>query len=323
MPSEFDLIDRYFKRPARSAVLGIGDDAAIVAPGPGMQALISTDMLVAGTHFSPDAEPEGLGWKTLAVNVSDLAAMGATPRWALVAMALPNVRTDADEAWIAAFAHGFFACAQEFGVELIGGDTTRGPMNFCVTVLGEAPAGQVLLRSGARAGDDIWVSGHPGRAALGLSHLQKKCVLPDAARDLCLAALHRPQPRVRLGLALRDFASSAIDVSDGLLADLGHILEASHVTAELAWDRLPKPIAENAVPPTEVRDCMLGGGDDYELVFTAAPGYRNRVESLARSLPLALTRIGSILGPGKEKIHLTDAKGRSIDVARTGYDHFR
>lgn len=318
-PSEFDLIDRYFKRAAHGAVLGVGDDAAIVEPSTGMQLLLSTDMLVARTHFLGDSEPEALGWKTLAVNVSDLAAMGATPRWALLALALPEV----DEAWIAAFARGFFACADAFSIELIGGDTTRGPMNFCVTILGEAPAGQVLLRSGARVGDDVWVSGHPGRAALGLAHLQGTCILNEAARDECLYALQRPQPRLRLGLALRNVASAAIDISDGLLADLGHILEQSGVSAKIEFDRLPLPINDNSVSETRVRDGMLSGGDDYELVFTAPVNKRPYIESQAGSLMLALTRIGSIVSQGSEIIQLIDSEGQAVVFERIGYDHFR
>lgn len=317
MPSEFDVINRYFKRSSRSAVLGVGDDAAIVEPGIGMQLLMSTDMLVAGTHFLPDAEPEALGWKTLAVNVSDLAAMGALPRWALLALALP----EADEAWIAAFTRGFFACADAFGVALIGGDTTRGPLNFCVTILGEAPAGQALLRSGARVGDDVWISGQPGRAALGLAHLQGRCVLDGMARDDCLAALHRPQPRVSLGLALRGAASAAIDVSDGLLADLGHICERSKVTVDIRIDRLPLPIV-CGTDAALVRKCVLAGGDDYELLFTAPVASRHVIETLAGTLQLALTRIGSVLMSGGDQVRLINADGQAIANSYTGYDHF-
>jgi thiamine-monophosphate kinase len=197
MPSEFDLIRNYFTRPARHTALGVGDDAALITPAAGMTLAVSADMLVAGTHFFPDTDPLDLGWKTLAVNVSDMAAMGALPRWAFLSLALPT----ADEAWIAAFARGFFECAETFDVDLAGGDTTRGPMNFSVTLLGEVPAGQALLRSGARPGDDIWLSGTPGRAALGLRHLQGKLQL--VGPEPCLAALTRPQPRVALGLQLR------------------------------------------------------------------------------------------------------------------------
>ncbi|MBI5786390.1 MAG: thiamine-phosphate kinase [Rhodocyclales bacterium] len=311
MPSEFELIDRYFRHPTRHTVLGVGDDGAIVRPRPGMELVVSTDMLVSGTHFLPDTNPEDLGWKTLAVNVSDLAAMGAQPRWALLAAALPA----ATESWIAKFAHGFFACADEFGVDIVGGDTTRGPHNFCVTIFGEVPTGQALLRSGAREGDDIWVSGRPGRAALGLAHLQGRHLLDDVRRDDCLAALHRPQPRVALGLALRGLAHAAIDVSDGLLADLGHILEASKVSAHLCIPGLP--------PPGLERDCLLSGGDDYELAFTTPAEKRPEVEAAATRLGLALTRIGIARGGVSPRLTLCEADGRPIEIGPLGYDHFR
>ncbi|MDP2809583.1 MAG: thiamine-phosphate kinase [Rhodocyclaceae bacterium] len=311
MLSEFALIDRYFRRPTRHTVLGVGDDGAIVRPAPGCDLVVSTDMLVAGTHFLPDANPEDLGWKTLAVNVSDMAAMGAEPRWALLAAALPA----ATESWISRFAAGFFACADTFGIDVIGGDTTRGPRNFCVTIFGEVPEGRALLRSGAKPGDEIWVSGAPGRAALGLAHLQGRIALTEPRLSECLAALHRPQPRVALGLALRGVATAAIDVSDGLLADLDHILEASGVAASLRF----------AVPPalTFERECLLSGGDDYELVFTAPPTRHSDIEALSASLRLALTCIGSIAaGPSGAIVDLFDAEGRSIAVESRGYDHF-
>ncbi len=316
MLSEFDLIARYFTRPTPHAVQGVGDDGAIVRVAPGMELVITTDMLVAGTHFLPDAAPEALGWKTLAVNVSDLAAMGARPRWAVLAVALPEV----DEDWIGAFARGLFACADAFGVDVIGGDTTRGPINLCPTLFGEVPQGRALLRSGARAGDEIWVSGAPGLAALGLAHLQGRCILSEPALTDCLAALDRPQPRVTLGLALRGIASAAIDVSDGLLADLGHILERSGVGASLRWERLPH--AALAACPDQVlaRDCLLGGGDDYELLFTAAAGRHDEIAALASELGLALTRIGSIVSGNT--LTLQDADGRAVPTPRRGFDHF-
>ncbi|CAG0960864.1 thiamine-monophosphate kinase [Rhodocyclaceae bacterium] len=318
MPSEFALIDRYFRRPARDAVLGVGDDGAIVRPRPGMDIVVSTDMLVAGTHFLPNADPGDLGWKTLAVNVSDMAAMGAEPRWALLAAALPA----ATESWIAAFAEGFFACAEAFGVDVIGGDTTKGPRNFCVTIFGEVPEGQALLRSGARAGDEIWVSGSPGLAALGLAHLQGRTVLGEPALTSCLAALHRPQPRVALGLALRGLATSAIDVSDGLLADIGHILEESGAAAVLHLDRMPMAAAGACNDAGLVRDCLLAGGDDYELAFTVPAARHAEVATLAAALPLALTCIGTVV-PG-ESGHTTvlDGAGNPLSLERRGYDHF-
>ncbi|OIQ95927.1 thiamine-monophosphate kinase [mine drainage metagenome] len=316
MLSEFELIARYFTRPTPHAVQGVGDDGAIVRVAPGMELVITTDMLVAGAHFRPDAEPEALGWKTLAVNVSDLAAMGARPRWAVLAVALPEV----DEAWIGAFARGLFACADAFGVDVIGGDTTRGPINLCPTLFGEVPQGRALLRSGARVGDEIWVSGAPGLAALGLAHLQGRCILSEPALTDCLAALTRPQPRVALGLALRGIASAAIDVSDGLLADLGHILERSGVGASLRWERLPHA-ALSACPDSDLaQDCLLAGGDDYELLFAAAAGRHDEIEVLASEIGLALTCIGSIV-PGNS-LTLQAANGRAVPVPHRGYDHF-
>ncbi|MFA4969729.1 MAG: thiamine-phosphate kinase [Sulfuritalea sp.] len=310
MPSEFEIIARYFTRGTSHTVLGVGDDGALIAPTPGQELVISTDLLVEGTHFLPDADPDALGWKTLAVNISDMAAMGAQPRWALLAAILPAPTSD----WIEAFARGFFACADSHGIDLIGGDTTRGPRAFCVTILGEVPAGKALHRDGAKIGDSIWVSGKPGRAALGLAHLQGRTRLTEPALGECLAALHRPQPRVALGLALRGIASAAIDVSDGLLADLGHILEQSRLAARLQIPNLP------AAGPD--RDCVLAGGDDYELLFTAAAGSDSDIMALAGRLELPLTRIGEIVpGPPGELV-LRDDSGSVITPARRGYDHF-
>jgi thiamine-monophosphate kinase len=309
MPSEFALIDRYFRRATTHTQLGVGDDGAIVRPSPGMELVISTDMLVSGTHFLADANPEDLGWKALAVNVSDMAAMGARPRWALLAAALPA----ATESWIERFARGFFACAGEFGVDIVGGDTTKGPRNFCVTILGEVPEGQALLRSGAQAGDGIWISGSPGRAALGLAHLQGRTQLAEPGP--CLAALQRPQPRVALGLALHGLATAAIDVSDGLLADLGHILDESKVSATLNIPGLP--------PPGLERDCLLAGGDDYELLFTAPATRHAEVAGLADGLGLPLACIGTIEGGVPPRLTLLDGDGRPVAVDRRGYDHFR
>jgi thiamine-monophosphate kinase len=311
VPSEFALIDRYFKRPTRQTVLGVGDDGALIAPTPGQELVISTDLLVEGTHFLADTDPEALGWKTLAVNVSDLAAMGARPRWALLGAVLPAPTID----WIAAFADGFFACADKYGVDLIGGDTTRGSRAFCVTIVGEAPAGQALRRTGAHVGDSIWVSGWPGRAALALAHLQGRTELVEPRLAACLAALHRPQPRVELGLALRGIASAAIDVSDGLLADLGHILEKSALAARLRIADLPAAGLE--------RDCLLAGGDDYELVFTAAADRDGDIAALAASLDLPLTRIGEITAGTPGELVLFDGDGSVVTPAQRGYDHFQ
>jgi thiamine-monophosphate kinase len=315
MPSEFALIDRYFKRPPRHSVLGVGDDGAILRVAPGCELVVSTDMLVAGTHFLPDTNPEDLGWKVLAVNVSDMAAMGASPKWALLAAALPA----ATESWLEKFARGFFACADAFGIDVIGGDTTKGPRNFCVTIFGEVPAGKALLRSGARPGDEVWISGAPGRAALGLAQLQGRVALDAALQADCLAALHRPQPRVALGMALRGLASAAIDVSDGLLADLGHILESSGVAAKLEIAVPPQP----TLPDTALwQDCFLAGGDDYELLFTAPASRHADVAALARQLELPLARIGTIEACTAGGLTVLDENGLPLETARRGYDHF-
>jgi thiamine-monophosphate kinase len=307
---EFALIDRYFKRTMRHTILGGGDDGALIQPAPGHELTISTDMLVAGTHFYADTDPEDLGWKTLAVNVSDMAAMGAQPRWAVLAMSLPGV----EEAWIAAFAKGFHDCADAFGVDLIGGDTTRGPLNFCVTIFGELPAGQAIRRSGGKPGDDVWISGTPGRAGLGLAILQGKVEFAEPRRSECLKALTRPQPRVALGLALRGLATAALDVSDGLLADLGHILEESNCAAELQFNNLP--------PPGIQRDMCLGGGDDYELLFTAPAARRTEVEALTSQLGLRLMHIGTLVAGEAGKLSVAGPQGEAISVARRGFDHF-
>jgi len=313
--SEFDLIKRYFTRTTPSAILGVGDDAALLRIADGMELAVSTDMLVGGTHFFPDTDPYQLGHKTLAVNLSDLAAMGATPRWATLALSLPN----ADENWLRRFSTGFFALAEEHGVELVGGDTTRGPLNLCVTIMGEVPKGKALRRSGARAGDDVWVSGTLGVAALGLAHLQGKIALPENDRLSCLAALHQPQPRVALGLALRDIARSTIDISDGLLADLGHILESSGVGAELQFAAIPKVKAHD-LDESLLRHCVLSGGDDYELCFTAPAARSGEIDAIALKLQLPLTRIGSInAGQG---CTVRTAEGGVLKIRESGYDHF-
>ena len=318
MASEFDIIRKYFTRAAPSAVLGVGDDCALVRPDPGMLLAVSTDMLIAGTHFFPDADPAKLGHKALAVNLSDLAAMGAAPRWATLAIALPK----ADEKWIAAFAQGFFQLAARFEVDLIGGDTTRGPLAVSVTVMGEVPAEFVLRRDAALAGDDVWLSGATGEAALALAHLKGRVKLEGAALEACLARLHTPEPRVDLGERLRGLARSAIDVSDGLLADLGHVLEASGVGAELLWDSLPraKAIAECA-DAALAQECLLAGGDDYELVFTAPTSRRTEIEAAGKELAIPLALIG-VAVPGDPVVRLRDSRGEFASRSRKGFDHF-
>jgi thiamine-monophosphate kinase len=345
--SEFDLIRRYFTRATPGALLGVGDDAALLQVTEGNVLAVSTDMLVCGTHFLPDADPFLLGHKTLAVNLSDMAAMGAAPRWATLAIALP----EANEAWLEQFSAGFFALAHQHGVELIGGDTTRGPLNLCVTIFGEVPAQQALRRSGAQIGDEIWVSGFLGDAALALAHLQGRIALSDAELTACLPALHQPQPRVALGLALRGIATSAIDISDGLLADLEHILEASQVGAEIGFDALPvSAVLESLThlnPPhfdklrtglsegkpnsspdkgrpggvELLQQCILCGGDDYELCFTAPVARHAELLSVAEKLDLPLTRIGKVVAGSGCIVH--DASGNPLNIEACGYDHFR
>ncbi|GAB4115814.1 MAG: thiamine-phosphate kinase [Sideroxydans sp.] len=312
--SEFDLIQRYFTRPAPGAALGVGDDAALLAVGAGKELAVSSDMLVCGTHFLPDADPFLLGHKTLAVNLSDLAAMGAVPRWATLSLALPQV----DEPWLQRFSDGFFALADAHGVELVGGDTTRGPLNLCVTIMGEVPAGRALRRDGAQPDDDIWVSGTLGQAALGLAFMQGKHMFYDQVREDCLQALHQPQPRVALGLALRGIARSAIDISDGLLADLGHILQRSGVGAELEIAALP--LVETGVETEFAQRCALAGGDDYELCFSAPATARDTLAALAEQLKLRLTRIGKIKAGAGCVVH--DAAGKEMKIEKAGYDHF-
>jgi thiamine-monophosphate kinase len=266
-------------------------------------------MLVEGRHFLPDAEPRALGHKALAVNLSDLAAMGATPRWATLAIALPA----ADPAWLEAFSAGLYALAERYGVDLVGGDTTRGQTRILnITAIGEVPPGMALERAGARPGDDIWVSGELGGAALGLVHPE----IPEATKRL-----HAPEPRVELGERLRRLAHAAIDVSDGLAGDLAHILERSQVGAIIEYERIPKCSSfEKLKDPELEKDCVLSGGDDYELLFTAPREHRAELESLAAELKLALTRIGTIAA-GAARLAVRDAQGRPV-AHRGGFDHF-
>ncbi len=325
MPGEFDLIAKYFARPTPNTVLGPGDDCALIEPTPGTQLAVTTDMLVAGTHFLPDTDPKNLGWKALAVNISDLAAMGARPRWATLAGAMPAV----DEAWVAKFAEGFFACAAEYGVDVIGGDTTRGPLNVCITAMGEVEPGRAIRRDGACPGDQIWVSGRPGLAALGLAHLQGKVKLPAPWPRLCVAALEKPKPRVALGLALKGIASAAIDVSDGLLADLAHIGERSGCAAAVRLVQLPHLRELSGTGDNydaDLRrialDCQLAGGDDYELCFTAPGPQSLAIAQIAAHLELPLWHIGEMVAGPAGQVTVFDPDNQPVDIARKGYEHF-
>jgi len=316
--SEFEIIRRYFTRRARTALLGVGDDGALIRPRAGTTLAVSTDMLLAGRHFFPDADPEKLGHKALAVNLSDLAAMGAEPRWALLAIALPR----ANGKWLAAFSKGFFRLARRFGIELIGGDTTRGPLAITITAIGEVPAKLALRRDAARAGDDVWLSGATGEAALALAYLKGRVKLGGRAREACLHRLHAPEPRVNLGRALRGLARSAIDVSDGLLADLGHIAKASRVAAEVRWEDLPRAEAiASCQNKALAKECLLAGGDDYELVFTAPRSRRSEVEAAARKAGVSVTAVGEIVA-GKPGVRVRAAGGGTISARRAGFDHF-
>lgn len=318
MTTEFDLIRQCFSHATAHTDLGVGDDGALFRARPGMQMVVSTDMLVSGTHFFPDTEPEALGWKTAAVNISDMAAMAAEPRWMLLAASLPMI----DELWLAAFSQGFLACCRAFNVDWVGGDTTRGPLNLSATVIGEVPSGQAILRSGAATGDDIWISGIPGLAALGLKHLQGRARLGSDWLEPCLNALQRPQPRVALGTALRGVASAMLDVSDGLLGDLRHILESSRCGALIDDARLPLlPVFAACDDAQLARTALLGGGDDYELLFTAVPAQRTTLEALSKTLSLPLTRIGSTTNE-PEVIWLIARDGKRERIAAMGFDHF-
>ncbi|HWA38458.1 MAG TPA: thiamine-phosphate kinase [Burkholderiales bacterium] len=297
--NEFELIRRFFAGPGKGGRT-IGDDCARLVPSPGMELSVTADMLVEGRHFLPGVDPRTLGHKALAVNLSDLAASGAAPRWFFLSIALPA----ADERWLQPFSEGLFALATGHAIELAGGDTTRGPqVVVAITAIGELPAGSALTRGGARAGDDVWVSGPLGGAALALVHPE----IASAAQRL-----HEPQPRVALGQKLRGLASACIDVSDGLAADLGHILERSGVGARVEYERIPK---EDSLKdhPDLARRCVLSGGDDYELLFTVPAAKRKDAEALGA------TRIGEIVA-GRD-LAILDASGLPIPH-QGGFDHF-
>jgi thiamine-monophosphate kinase len=316
---EFDLIARYFKRPAKRSPLGVGDDCALLAPAPGMQLAVSSDMLVEGRHFLSTVDPARLGHKALAVNLSDLAACGARPLAFTLALALPGV----DEPWLEGFSRGLFALADEHGCELVGGDTTRGPLNICITVFGEVPTGAALLRSGARAGDDIWVSGTLGDARLALEVFRGTLALPGDVFSMARQRMEQPTPRVALGLALRGTASAAVDVSDGLVGDLGHILASSRVGATLDADAAASVVAAAAASglgSDVLRTCALSGGDDYELVFTAAPSARAAVEKAGKESATRVTRIGRI--EAEAGLRIVDASGAPVAQRFGSFDHF-
>jgi thiamine-monophosphate kinase len=314
---EFELIERFFTRPARRATLGVGDDCALLQPTPGMTLAVSTDMLIEGRHFLSTVPADRLGHKALAVNLSDLAACGAQPLAFTLALALPR----ADEAFLAAFARGLFALADREACELIGGDTTRGPLTVCITVFGEVPAAGALLRSGARPGDDLYVSGTLGDARLALEAFRGNVSLGEAAFRQARHAMELPSARNGLGIRLRAVATSAIDVSDGFVGDLGHILRRSGVGAVVDVDTLPKSAVLAAQPLPIQRQCLLAGGDDYELVFTALASRRDAVAAAAASAGVAVTRIGRI--EAGNALRLVDRDGAAVESAFASFDHFR
>lgn len=320
--TEFEVIRRFFTHRTPGTLLGVGDDAALVRVRNGVDLAVSVDMLVEGRHFLPDADPNLLGHKALAVNLSDMAAMGAKPRWATLALALPQ----ADPRWLSAFARGFMRLAKRHRVDLIGGDTTRGPLTICVQILGEVPRGQALRRDGAKVGDDIWVSGQLGAAALALALRKGRIQASARERRALEARLHAPTPRIGLGIALRRIAHSAIDISDGLLADLGHICERSKVGAVIEWEALPTTPFVRAQAQSDIgARAVLGGGDDYELCFTASSRRRSDVVGAAERARVPVMLIGSITGQrrGRAPVQVLDSAGKPLRLRARGYDHFR
>ncbi len=331
---EFDLIWRFFKAGSESmaqtqinrVLLGIGDDCALLQSDATQSLAVTSDMLVEGRHFFAGANAEWLGHKALAVNLSDLAAMGAKPAGFTLALALPNANAD----WLAQFSQGLFRLAQQWQCPLIGGDTTQGPLTICITALGHVPAGSAIKRSGAKVGDDIWVSGTLGDARLALGALRKEWSLKPSSLETVLPRMHEPEPRIALGMQLRGIANSALDVSDGLLGDLGHILKASQVNAEVLIDQLPTSPTLSEQSESLRRQCAANGGDDYELCFTAPASKRMEVESLSTAL-LPLTRIGSITSASngaEPELILRDASGNPLTTAETmrltqSFDHFK
>jgi thiamine-monophosphate kinase len=326
---EFDLIERYFKRPTHKAALGVGDDCALLKPTEGMQLAVSSDMLVEGRHFLSTVDPARLGHKALAVNLSDLAAVGAEPLAFTLALSLPRV----DEAWLAGFSNGLLRLADAHGCELVGGDTTQGPLNICITVFGEVPPGDALLRQNAQVGDDIYISGTVGDARLALEVFRGTHTLSGEAFEQARLRMEQPTPRVELGTALRAVANAAIDVSDGLLGDLGHILKRSGVGAQIdtTWlqasghfgdARLPAGITPVLadLPWNKRLEFALAGGDDYELCFTAPVNQRELVHAAAWETNTPITRIGRITHA--QGLVVLDPQGQPLAKRFVSFDHF-
>ena len=328
---EFDLIQRFFKTGAQalqsnsSIALGIGDDCALLRPTAGQEIAITSDMLVEGRHFLSGANPELLGRKALAVNLSDLAAMGANPLGFTLALALPK----ADSAWLEGFSKGLFSMANEHSCSLIGGDTTAGPLNICITAFGSIPIGKAIKRKGAKVGEDIWVSGELGDARLTLAALRHEVLLSDVDLKQIEHRMHQPTPRVELGTQLRGIASAALDISDGLLGDLKHILKESQVDAQIFLDLLPKSVTllkQKVAIQNEYAAC---GGDDYEICFTAPSDQLKLIDKISNTLQLPLTRIGqtTAMKNTEASIVLFSADGKQMSDSDTkillkSFDHF-
>jgi thiamine-monophosphate kinase len=330
---EFDVIQRFFKTQSElmlasssgSVSLGIGDDCALMKVQPHEEIAITSDMLVSGRHFFIDTNPEWLGWKALAVNLSDLSAMGAKPLGFTLAIALPQ----ADVAWLKAFSKGLFAIANAYSCPLIGGDTTAGPLTICITAFGSIPQEKAIRRSGALEDDDIWVSGTIGDARLTLAALRHEIVLSKSDLALIEARMHQPTPRVDLGIALREIAHAAIDISDGLLGDLRHILKQSEKDAEIFLDQLPQSATLRKQSIDIQNQYAACGGDDYELCFTAPASKRDTITKMSSKLHLPLTQIGSIkhMQNDMPEIKLINRSGARLNREEVSqllksFDHF-
>ena len=313
MTSEFEIIERYFKKKMKQTALGVGDDAAMIHVRNNYQLAISSDMLIENIHFLKNTNPSHLGWKSLAVNLSDIAAMGATAKWATLSISLPKI----NHAWLKKFSKGFFKCADKFGIDLIGGDTTKGPLSISITILGESKKDEALLRSGAKINDDIWVTGQLGLASMGLANLQGQLKLPPRIKMKCIRALEIPTPKTFLGSYLSRYANSCIDISDGLIQDLRHILKASKVGASLLLNDIP---CEKFIHTSKQYQFVLNGGDDYELLFTAAKKNRSFIKKIAKKTNTPVTMIGNITK--KKALNILSEQGKSIKFNPKGFDHF-
>jgi thiamine-monophosphate kinase len=313
MPSEFEIIDQYFKKKMKQTLLGVGDDAAIIHIKKNCEIVISSDMLVENVHFLKNTNPAHLGWKSLAVNLSDIAAMGAIPKWATLSISLPKI----NHGWLKEFSKGFFKCAGQFGIDLIGGDTTKGPLTISITIMGEVKKNKSLLRSGAKINDDIWVTGQLGMASMGLASLQGKLKLAPSLKVKCIKALETPSPKVLIGSHLSHYANSCIDISDGLIQDLSHILKASTVGASLLLNEIP---CDQFIHTSKKYQFALNGGDDYELLFTASKKHRLSIEKIAKKTNTAISVIGVITQ--NKTLKIMDQKGKSISFNKKGFDHF-